>query len=420
MKICFIIDDYLPSSIKVGAKMMHELGKAFVALGHSVTVFTPDRRQFNRNRGDRSQFIYELDGVAVCCFPSGKIKNVSKVIRAINETLLSYNAWRFYKDYFIQNPHDLIVYYSPTIFWGCLVNRLKKLWGCKSYLVLRDFFPQWVVDSGMLRPRSPITLYFKFFEDISYHAADIIGIQSPKNLAWFSETHTVVKPLVVLYNWAAVDPVPVTDHYYRKKLGLEDKVVYFYGGNIGHAQDMMNIVRLAKAMHSEAKVHFVLVGAGDEVELVRQSIAKLHLTNTTLLPPVNQVEFKKMLAEFDVGLFSLNRNHTTHNFPGKLLGYMVQEKPILGSVNPCNDLIAVVENAEAGLVTVNGDDEGLLRNALKLLQDNEYREKLGKNAKHLLDDFFSVEAAVKQILKFAKNVDTDITVEGKYVHDMNS
>ncbi len=93
------------------------------------------------------------------------------------------------------------------------------------------------------------------------------------------------------------------------------------------------------------------------------------LKNMTLLPSVSQDEFKQMLAEFDVGLFTLDKDHITHNFPGKLLGYMVQELPILGSINAGNDLKEIVEEAGAGLVTVNGEDEILYENALKLLND---------------------------------------------------
>lgn len=452
MKICLIIDDYLPSSIKVGAKMMHELGEEFVALGHTVTVITPDSRLYNRvnspknyeiltvsghaiccfdasettseeKTSDQSSFAYRmkmlidflvkqrvkrknyigyaidhLDGITICRFSSGEIKNTSKITRAINETLLPYYAWKFAQDYFKQHPQDLIIYYSPTIFWGHLVSRLKKLWHCKSYLILRDFFPQWVIDNGILHPYSPITHYFNFFEQLTYRAADRIGIQSPKNLAWFAKNKHANSPLEVLYNWAKDEPILDSDGYYRQELQLDNKVVFFYGGNIGIAQDMMNIVRLAKALLSEPKAHFVLVGAGDEVELVRNAIQQEALINMTLLPPVSQEEFKKMLMEFDVGLFSLHYNHTTHNFPGKLLGYMVQSKPILGSINPENDLQEVIETAGAGLISINGDDESLLKNALKLLHDDMYRQTMGKNGKQLLDDMFSVNHAAKQIL----------------------
>ena len=42
MKICLIVDDYMPNSIKVAAKMMHELACEFISKGHEVTVLTPD------------------------------------------------------------------------------------------------------------------------------------------------------------------------------------------------------------------------------------------------------------------------------------------------------------------------------------------------------------------------------------------
>jgi glycosyltransferase involved in cell wall biosynthesis len=394
MRICLIIDDYMPNSIKVGAKMMHELACELKVQGHKVTVVTPSHKLETRTEIDM------LDGITVCRFRSGKIKNVGKVKRAMNETLLSYYAWKSFKSYFQENPHDLVVYYSPTIFWGGLVTKLKKLWKVPSYLILRDLFPQWAIDQGLIRQDSKIEQYFRYFEKKNYNAADTIGLMSQKNLEWFKKTVSNDKKLEVLYNWASNTPVRV-EYDYKKKLGLVGKTIYFYGGNIGHAQDMMNIIRLAKNMQKEVDAHFVLVGAGDEVELVRDAIEKEQLNNMTLLPSVKQDVFKQMLAAFDVGLFTLHKEHSTHNFPGKLLGYMVQELPILGSINEGNDLKEVVEDAHAGLVTVNGEDDTLFENSLKLM-NKTYRKQIGKNARKLLDSTFSVKATVKKIVGIAK------------------
>lgn len=382
----------MPDSIKVGAKMMHELACEFKGQGHEVTVVTPSPYLKVKTE------INMLDGITVCRFKSGEIKNVGKVKRAINETLLSHHAWKSFKAYFQDNPHDLIVYYSPTIFWGGLVSRLKRLWNAPSYLILRDLFPQWALDQGLIRKDSAIEKYFRYFEKKNYNAANTIGLMSQKNLEWFKETSDIEKPLEVLYNWAENIPVKAESDY-KEKLGLIGKTVYFYGGNIGHAQDMMNIVRLAINMQEEEQAHFVLVGAGDEVELVKEVMEQEALNNMTLLPSVSQDEFKKMLAEFDVGLFTLHKEHITHNFPGKLLGYMVQELPILGSINAGNDLQDIVEEAGAGLVTVNGEDEALYNNALKLLHDEDYRKQMGRDARKLLESTFSVEAAARQILE---------------------
>lgn len=391
MKLCLIVDDYLPNSIKVAAKMMHELAVEFVSQGHEVMVVTP-------GVGIEKSFeIQVIDGVQVYRFRSGEIKNISKVKRAINETLLSFRGWNALKEVFQENPQDLIIYYSPTIFWGHLVGRLKKLWNANSYLILRDIFPQWTIDNGILNKNSLITRYFLWFEAKNYAVADTIGLMSPGNLKWFSNYYKGNAKLEVLFNWASDSPLVLSDRPYRKKLGIEDKIVFFYGGNIGHAQDMSQILRLAKNMESYKEAFFVLVGAGDEVSLVRDTIRNEDRKNIVLLDPVPQDEFKKLMAEFDIGLFCLNKNHKTHNFPGKILGYLVQGMPILGSVNPGNDLKEVIEDAGAGYVVEAGDDEKFFNMAQELI-DEETRQMVSEKTKGLLEQFFQARSLCKQII----------------------
>jgi glycosyltransferase involved in cell wall biosynthesis len=395
MRLLLIVDDYLPASIKVAARMMHDLALACIAQGHEVTVCTVDDTL-------NEPFVIEvLDGVRVLRYRTGSIKNVSRVRRAINETLLSFRAWRILGHYFKRNPHDLIIYYSPTIFFGPLVYKLKTLWQCRSFLILRDIFPQWVVDNGLIKKYSPVYFYFRLFELINYNAASVIAVQSPSNLSYFAKSGKYSPRLDVLYNWSSLESLPARNSVYREKLGLVGKVVFFYGGNIGHAQDMMNLVRLAKSLQDMPSAHFVFVGKGDEVALIERAIQADKLTNITYLPAVDQVEYEQMLSAFDVGLFSLHRDHKTHNFPGKLLGYMKQSLPILGSVNRGNDLEAVITVAGAGFVSVNGDDETLLAHALQLIYSAELRAQMGHNAYQLLKDQFSVSAAVQKILSHA-------------------
>lgn len=395
MRLLLIVDDYLPASIKIAAKMMHDLALECIACGHEVTVCTVD---------DTLQVPFvvdDLDGVQVLRYRTGAIKNVSKVKRAINETLLSYRAWKILNHYFKNNHHDLIVYYSPTIFFGPLVKKLKALWQCRSFLILRDIFPQWVVDNGLIKKYSPVYFYFRLFELINYNAASVIAVQSPSNLMYFRNSRKYASRLDVLYNWSSVASLPARKNIYREKLGLIGKVVFFYGGNIGHAQDMMNLVRLACSLKDFPKAHFIFVGKGDEVALIESAIQIDKLTNITYLPAVNQTEYEQMLSEFDVGLFSLHKDHKTHNFPGKLLGYMKQSLPILGSVNRGNDLEMVISEAKAGFVSVNGSDAELLKNALQFIHSAELRGQMGRNAFQLLQDQFSVKTAVQKILSQA-------------------
>jgi len=396
MRLALIIDDYLPDSTRVGAKMMHELALELVRQGHRPFVITP-------GLPSQSSILEEdeLDQVPVLRFRCGPLKDTPKVQRAINESLLSWRAWRALSGRLKSERIDGVVYYSPSIFFGPLVRKIKKVWKCPSYLILRDLFPQWVIDEGMIGEKSPIAHYFRFFEQRSYAAADHIGLMSAKNLAFFWQANPHLRQTNVLYNWASQSPSqpPSEENSLRNKLGLQDKVIFFYGGNIGHAQDMANLMRLAIGLRDQQKAHFLFVGQGDEVELVKDFIRQHRLQNTSYLPSIDQEAFKKLLCEVDVGLFSLARSHKTHNFPGKLLGYMVNALPILGSVNAGNDLLDVINDSGAGVALVNGEDGALLAVAQRMLADADWRRQLGENAKKLLSDKFSVESAASQILK---------------------
>ena len=110
LKIAIFVDDYLPNSTKVAAKMLSELAYEYIANGHLVTVFVPDSRI-------QTPYIKTIiNGVNVVSFKNGEVKHPNKIKRAINELSLSVNAWLKLRCYFKSNHHDLIIYYSPTIF----------------------------------------------------------------------------------------------------------------------------------------------------------------------------------------------------------------------------------------------------------------------------------------------------------------
>ena len=159
------------------------------------------------------------------------------------------------------------------------------------------------------------------------------------------------------------------------------------------------MIYLAKKLFYRKDVHFVFVGKGDEVNIILNNIKNSNLTNITYLPPVNQEVYLNMLNEFDVGMFSLHPDHKTHNFPGKLLGYMNFEKPILGCVNSGNDLKDFINNNKAGYVCDTLDKKEILKNALKLIDNRKLRISMGNNGKKLLIDKFSVKSAALTINK---------------------
>jgi len=391
MRILLIVVYYLPSTMS-SATLIHDLAAEFRRLGHEPIVVAPDE-----NISMDSQESFE-NGIKVLRVKTGKIKSAARFIRAFNEIRLSNIIWKKGKEFFNENPCDLIIYYSPSIFFGSLVKRLKKKFACPSYLILGDIFPQWAIETGVLR-KGLIYNYFKYKERQNYEAADIIRVQSPANLQYFKENRLDKKyHLEVLYNWTSLSEEHVPYTTYRVRLGLQNKIVFFYGGNIGAAQDVDNIIRLAENLQNEPTAYFLLVGGGSEVSRLKAKIALKELSNIAIHDPVGYEEYLSMLSEFDVGLISLDSRLRSQNFPGKMMSYMFHAKPILASINPGNDLKEMLEDNNAGLGCVNGEDEIFADYARRLVVDENLRCQLGKNARILLEKTFSVSKAAQQIL----------------------
>jgi len=395
MRILILSDAYLPESTLNHAKMLHELAVEFQSQGHEVVVLTS-------GSSSQAQPLIEerMDEVTLWRFRCRPTRGVSHYKRAINETLLSFYAYLALKKKAVHSSFDIVVNYSPTIFWGPLAAWLKKQ-GAYVYLVLRDFFPLWAIDEGLIKRGSLVAKYFHFFEHLNYRSADLIAVQSPANVKIFRDISADrYYPVDVLYNWAASPPI--VDCYFGltflQDLGINDKFIFFYGGNIGHAQDIQYILTLAKKFIDQPKAHFLIVGQGDQYDNINAQIELMNLTNVSLASSITQEQYRSVLTQVDVGIFTLAASHTAHNFPGKILGYLAAGLPILGAVNSGNDLIEVVNKSGSGKVSVTGNINQFYSDAMMLFSEVSSREQMSVAAHQLLDDVFSVEHATSKIL----------------------
>jgi O26-antigen biosynthesis N-acetyl-L-fucosamine transferase len=391
LRILILVDCYYPHP-KSCAKLVHDLGVELHRRGNQILVLTPSESV------SQSLVISMEDDLLVARVKAGKIKGANNVARALAEMRLPARLWRSAKQFLRKNRCDLILFYSPSIFLGPLVSKLKSLWRCPAYLILRDIFPEWAVDTGILR-RGLAYRFFRKMETRLYQTADLIAVQSPGDLEYFARAFPRNQFRVkILYNWTLLTEIDLPRTNWRVRLGLQNKLVFVYGGNIGVAQDVDNLLRLAVQLAHRTNIHFLLVGGGSEVARLNDSIATQGLRNIQILPAVSQDDYLSMVSEFDVGLISLDARLKTHNIPGKLLGYLYWGLPVLAGVNRGNDLFGLLNGNRAGFCLENGDHEGLVAAAQRLADQPDLRFEMGKSARRLLEQTFSAEIAANQIL----------------------
>jgi glycosyltransferase involved in cell wall biosynthesis len=390
MRLALLVEYYPPSRASA-AVQMSDLAAAFEREGHEITLFTTNAEQAEPT------FTRE-NGVDVLRVPTRKVKGIGLARRALNEIFISLQLRRGARRCGVDvRRFDAIVWYSPTIFLAPFVAWLKHRSGAPGYLILRDIFPQWALDAGVMR-RGPAYYFFRACELFQYSVADVIGVQSPANLEYFEhEARRRPRRLEVLYNWidlARPEPAPVD---VIERHGLAGKRILVYGGNMGVAQDVDNLLRLAESLRGCEDIALLLVGSGSEVPRLKALIAERRLANVVLTDEVDGETFRAILRRSHAGLITLDRRLTTHNIPGKLLAYLEAGLPVIASVNPGNDLLAIIEASGAGLGFVNGEDRAFADAAASLVRDPARCAGMAGRAKLLAHERFSVEAVVRQL-----------------------
>jgi glycosyltransferase involved in cell wall biosynthesis len=347
---------------------------------------------------DQPWALETLNGVQVLRLKAFRTKDIGRVRRTISESLLSFAMWRGWSQSPLRDERwDGVIWYSPTIFLGPLAFLVKRASGCRGYLILRDIFPEWAVDMGLLR-RGPVYWFFKFVERYQYSVADAIGVLSPSHLPYFSTW--VRKPgrrLEVLQNWLAAAP-DVGCRVSVAETQLAGRTIFVYAGNMGVAQGMDILLDLAACLRDRKDIGFLFVGRGSDVPRLRALATDRSLDNVVFRDEVEPEEVPGLLAQCHIGLLALDPRHTTHNVPGKFLTYMYAGLPVLARLNPGNDLAELIAGEDVGRVYV-GDSSDVLGELAKALADDPAgRARMGRKARLLADREFSPAAAVRQVL----------------------
>ncbi|MFZ3014354.1 MAG: glycosyltransferase family 4 protein, partial [Nitrospira sp.] len=259
-------------------------------------------------------------------------------------------------------------------------------------------FPEWAVDMGVMGRGLPYQ-FFKIVERYQYSIADVIGVQTPANQAYFSEWPVQLRCRVeVLQNWLTVGPdigcsVSVRD------TSLAGRKIFVYAGNMGVAQGMGVLLDLADYLGNRKDIGFIFIGRGSDSQRLRHAASVRGLDNVLFFDEIDPNEIPGLYAQCHIGLVALDPRHRTHNIPGKFVSYMHCGLPVLASVNPGNDLVELIKQERVGRVCTDSTAESLGAMAQALVTDILLDGEFKTRCKSLAARLFSPAVAVKQIVE---------------------
>ncbi len=389
-----VIADAFPPMRTSAAVIMSELVYELDRQGHKVTVLIPSPSN-NTCCETKSYDQFKLISIR-----TPKTNDMGYIRRTFAEFITPYVIfYRLGSSPIINESFDGIVWYSPSIFFGPLISRLKKRYGCPAYLVLRDMFPDWAVDLGLMKKRLPYYI-LKFIEFYQYKVADRIGIQAPGNFKYFNDgfLERFKSKVELLWNWTTPGDMNISCSINLEKTQLADRIIFVYAGNMGVAQDFDLIMNLVELFREQYEVGFVFVGRGSEFPRLKLLAEQRELANIIFFDEIDSAQIPALYAQCDIGLVALDPRHKSNNIPGKFLSYIEAGLPVLARLNPGNDLAELISENHIGASYVGFDAVELKSVTDALIQSLKNDQEISIRCKNLAQNLFSTERAAKQII----------------------
>ena len=387
-----VLTSFFPPEVMGCGHLYHELAETLVKEGHRVTVITsiPRRRLPNDVKKQyRGKLLLRemMDGIRVIRVGVIPLPLDVPVTRGIDHFL---SALTYLIGGLLSLEQDVTIVYSPPLTLGLTSYMLGRLGKIPFVLNVQDIFPRYVVDIGALRNPFLIRL-FEHIESFVYSKATYISVHSPGNRDYLVSQGVDPGKLMVIPNWTDVDSIQPSEklNEFRVEHNLNGLFIVSYVGTMGQAQDVDVIVECAVLLREYTDMLFLLVGEGSEKKRARRKAEALALDNVRFLPIQSREEYPSVLYASDVCLANLRKEITTPVVPSKILNIMASGRPVIASLPPDGDAPRIVQEAKCGFCVEAGDAHGLARAIVKLYNDRDLAEILGRNGRLYAEKNFS-------------------------------
>lgn len=365
-----------------------------------VYVVSPvERRMKEKTR------LIKTENAVILKVKTGNIQKTNLIEKGISTVLLETQYISAIKKYFADVKFDFILYATPPITFAKSVEFVKKRDNAKTYLMLKDIFPQNAVDIGMMKKSGLKGILYRYFrkkEKRLYAISDKIGCMSQANVDYILKHNPEVpkEKVEICPNSIEMQDVSVSDEErvgIREKYSIPlDKKVFVYGGNLGKPQGIPHIINCLRAQKSE-RAYFLIIGDGTEYKKLEDYINEEKPENVRLMRKLPKEDYDKLVVGCDVGMIFLDHRFTIPNFPSRLLAYMQAGLPVLACTDANTDVGKVIEEGGFGFFCESNDTDAFVHMVDKALSSD--LKGLGENGKKYLEENYTVAGQCEIIMR---------------------
>ena len=377
-----------------------DLMRKFRNKGHKVYIVSPTER-----RDGLKTSVIEEKGVKILSVRTLNVQKTNIIEKGIGQVSIEFLYKRAIKEYFRGVNFDLIIYSTPPITFSKVIESTKKTNpSAKTYLLLKDIFPQNAVDMGMLSKSGVKGILYKFFrakEKKLYALTDYIGCMSPANVRYVLEHNPEISPErveVAPNSLELVEDEKTEDKRVLSKYNIPtDKPIFIYGGNLGVPQGIPFLIQCLEANADREDCHFVVVGSGTYYQRLADWYQSRQPKAVTVMKGLPKEDYDRLVQACQVGLIFLDYRFTIPNFPSRLLSYLEYKMPVISCTDQNCDTGSIAEENGFGFYAPSNDVAAFSQTVDKMLASDI--PAMGEKGYQFLKDNYLIEHTYNQILK---------------------
>jgi colanic acid biosynthesis glycosyl transferase WcaI len=298
---------------------------------------------------------------------------------------------------------EIVFTVEPTFFGAPVAFFVAQATGAASWLHVQDFEVDAAFELGLLPTRGFINTFALGLERLFMRRFTRVSSISAKMVERCELKGVPLHKSILFPNWVDIDAIhPLSGpNRFRIELGLEDKLILLYSGNMGNKQGLELLAPLANAfspegVHTDPRVHFLFCGDG----AFRPQLEALvgHLPNVTMLPLQPYLLLNELLNAADIHLLPQRAGAADLVMPSKLTGMLASGRPVIATADPGTQVAHVVDSGRhpCGIVVPAEDSAALHFAVSQLVADPELRNELGSNARDYAVHFLGREEVLLQ------------------------
>lgn len=363
-------------------KRIDSLATYLADQGNKVTVLTSSHNKVNEKKIDRKYNVYYS-------YSTKKIKG-NNIKRFLNNIIFGITS--FFRSFTI-GKIDLVVTTSPPpliSMFGYLIAKVKR---AELVYDVRDIWPDIAIEMESFTEKSIYYKVFNFIAQFMYKKSDYITTVTPgkvqKIKGYLSEKEKVKYiPNGLDDNFTKFD----IDNSLIEKYDLKEKFTVVYIGNVGLAQNLDALMKLAEDYKQNESIQFLIFGEGAYKDIIQEKIYELKLNNIKLEGKIDYCKVYTILKYAKISFISLKNNKMTDSVPTKIFDALGVGCPVLLFAK--GDSCDILEEANLGEHT---DDIENLRDTFEDMVNNygKYEEKKQKTIKYIQNNYSRRKIAEK-------------------------